>query len=247
MTVRTVCLAMSFALILLGPPPALSASLHSGAETCAAEARALRAQVDRMDHDLQSLETQLYELGNEPSQAARQRELRMQIHRMDHEQELLEDRLRELEKDDPVTAAQRAQPEPAVAAAKAVVASPMAAPMPVVVAPAPAPKAQLGPTLRQAADPAPYEKAAGDRVGMFRYSPYLWVPVGARELAVYNTYDDAYLLDFADDCPGLLTAEHIKVENFSTKVVINRDAVIADGQRCLITGIRELNTRRLPR
>ena len=81
---------------------------------------------------------------------------------------------------------------------------------------------------------------------MFRYNPYRWVPVGTHQVAVYNTYDEAFLLDLAIDCPGLLSADRIKIENFSTKVVMNRDAVIADGQRCLITGIRQLNTARLP-
>lgn len=84
-------------------------------------------------------------------------------------------------------------------------------------------------------------------MGAFRYNPYRWIPVGTRQLAVYNTYDEAYLLDFASDCPGLLSTDRIKIENFSTKVVMGRDAVIADGQRCLITGIRELHINRLSR
>ncbi len=256
MSARVARFAIAFALILLVSGPAAATSRDD--EARAAEERALRAQIDRMDNDLQSLESQLYRLEHDPAadpaRADKQRALRTQIHGLDHDQELLEERLRSLENQD-APAVQDARRKAEIAAqARPEAASPptpgqMSPPPPLQPAapPPPAPPPQLGPTLRQPADPAPYEKAAAGYVGMFRYNPGRWVPVGTRQLAVYNTYDEAYLLDFASACPGLLSADHIKIENFSTKVVMNRDAVIADGQRCLITGIRELNTVRLPR
>jgi hypothetical protein len=252
MSARVAWLAIPFALILLGEPSAMAASQNTDAESRVAEESALRAQIRLMDHDLQSLESQLYQLDKEhaddPSRADKKRALREQIHQMDHQQELLENRLRALEKDDsPAMQEARRQAKPAAQAGEETASPPAPAPVQMAAPAPPPPPPQLGPTLRQAADPAPYEKAAGNRVGMFRYNPYRWVPVGTRQLAVYNTYDEAYLLDFANDCPSLLSADRIKIENFSTKVVVNRDAVIADGQRCLITGIRELNVSRLPR
>jgi hypothetical protein len=257
MSVRLAWLAIPFTIALLVSGPAMAAAHNSSAEAHAAEARALRAQIDHMDSDLQALESQLYRLQSDhtddPARAGKESALRAQIHRMDHDQELLEDRLRELEHEDPAIAAEsrKAADDTSTTDHYATPATPPPAPAPIQMAPPPPPPPPappvLGPTLRQAADPAPYEKAAGGYVGAFRYNSYRWVPVGTRQLAVYNTYDEAYLLDFANDCPGLLTADHIKVENFSTKVVMGRDAIIADGQRCPITGIRELNTSRLPR
>lgn len=84
---------------------------------------------------------------------------------------------------------------------------------------------------------------------MFRiaFSPYRYVPIGARQLVVYNTYDEIYLLDLADDCPGLLTTTRFQIENFSTHVTAGKHAVIADGQRCPIADIREIRPSRLPR
>jgi hypothetical protein len=259
MSVRVATLAACLCLILSFSG---SATAASSAEARAAEARALRAQIDRMDRDLQSLESQLYHLEHDtpadPARSDKESAIRSQIHRLDHDQELLENRLRELEHEDPAILAESAKageasgtsdhygtptapPPPPAAAPPPPILSAAAPPPP----PPPAPPA-FGPTLRHAADPAPYEKAAGSYVSMFHYNPYKWIPVGTRQLVVYNTYDEAFLLDFASDCPGLLSADRIQVENFSTKVVINRDAVIADHQRCQITGIRELNTHHLP-
>ncbi len=271
MFVRVVSLTLAPILVLL---TAASPALASDADTRAAQEHALQAQIDRIDVDVQNLETRLHDLETghaaSTSRAADESELRTQIHRMDREQELLEDRLHAIEKQDsPAVQDARRQakidaedrleagnppapaptPAPArtseTAPAPAQSTPPPAPPLPATPS-APAPPPPLGPPLRQAADPAPYEKVAGAWVGMFRYNPYRWVPVGTHQLVVYNTYDEAYLLDFASDCPGLLSAKRIQVENFSTKVVMGRDAVVADGQRCPITGIRQLMVNRLP-
>lgn len=258
MSIRVAALAVSLTLILSFSGTATAAS---SAEARAAEARALRAQIDRMDHDLQSLESQLYHLEHDqsadPARADKETAVRGQIHRLDHDQELLENRLRELEHEDPAILAETASAGEASGTSDhygsevAPPPAPVAAPPPPMLSaappppPSPAPPA-FGPTLRQAADPAPYEKAVIGYVSMFHYNPYKWIPVGTHQVVIYNTYDEAYLLDLANDCPGLLSTDHIQVENFSTKVVVNRDAVIADHQRCPITGIRELNTNHLP-
>jgi hypothetical protein len=257
MSARVASLALAFALLLfVGANPVLAATHHATAESRAAEARALRAQIDRMDTDLQAMQAQIYQLEHnpavDPTRKTKQSSLRAQIHRMDREQELLENRLREIEHEDPAIAAESMKDSDDAGATQHY-ASPAIPPRPAAVhemavsSGAVQLPPQLGPTLRQAADPVLYEKAAGSRVAMFRYNSYRWVPVGTRQLAIYNTYDEAYLLDFASDCPGLLHAERIKVENFSTKVVAGRDAVNAAGQRCPIADIRELNINRLPR
>lgn len=101
--------------------------------------------------------------------------------------------------------------------------------------------------MRQAANPAPYLKAAGDAVSMFWYNPYRWIPIGdTSQLVVYNSYDDAYLLSFSSPCPALLTASKIGIENFSTRVYAGRSSVEAGGAKCLIVGIRQLHANRLP-
>jgi hypothetical protein len=230
--------------------------------------RQLHAQLDRSDKDIQLLESRLFALENNHSanDAARETEkqtLRDQIQRMDHEQEPIEKCLEKLEHDEPLSRVSCAflddkEPATKIPAAPEVPTATLLPPppppppppglqSPPQTTPSPALSPQHGPVLRKADDPAPYEKAAISNVSMFRYNPYRWVPVGTHQLAVYNSFDDAYLLDLAGDCPGLLTTERIKIENFSTRVVVGRDAVIADGQRCAITGIRELNVNRLPR
>jgi hypothetical protein len=233
--------------------------------------RQLHAQLDRSDKDIQVLESRLFALENNRSanDAAREAEkqaLRDQIERMDHDQEPIEKCLEKLEHDEPLNrvscpfhddsgpaapATIEQPPKPSMAAAPPQPAmpppriAPPSAPSP-QLAPSPVPSPQHGPVLRKADDPAPYEKAVISRVSMFRYNPYRWVPVGTHQLAVYNTYEEAFLLDLDGDCQGLLTTERIQIENFSTRVVAGKDAVIADGQRCLITGIRELYVNRLP-
>ena len=253
MFVRVVSLTLAPILILL---TAASPALATDADTRAAQEHALQAQIDRIDVDVQNLETRLHDLeAGHAASAAAESDLRTQIHHMDREQELLEDRLHAIEKQDSpavqdarrqakIAAEDRLEAGSPPAPARTAESAPAPAPLPPPAPSQPAPP--FGPPLRQAADPAPYEKAAGGYVGMFRYNSYRWVPVGTHQLVVYNTYDEAYLLDFASDCPGLLSAKHIQVENFSTKVVMDRDAVVADGQRCPITGIRPLMLNRLP-
>jgi len=226
--------------------------------------RQLHAQLDQSDKGIQVLESRLFALennhsGNDAARETEKQTLREQIQRMDREQEPIEKCLEKLEHDEPfsrVSCAFHDDGKPATAPATmaqppqpSVIATPPQEilPPPPQAAPSPAPSPPSGPALRKAEDPAPYEKAAISRVSMFRYNPYRWVPVGTHQLAVYNNYDEAYLLDLGGDCPRLLTAERIQVENFSTRVVAGRDGVIADGQRCAITGIRELNVNRLPR
>lgn len=178
------------------------------------------------------------------------RALRAQLQQMKSDSQALEARLRELEAGSDggshAAAAPLRGPAPQAPHAPApTTRTPMATPAPPLT-PGYTPS---GPALRQAADPAPYEAAAEDRLAMFRvaFSPYRWVPVGNRQLALFNTYDQAYLLGFATDCPGLLSATRIRIEDFSTHVHAGEQAVIADGQRCLIATIEELNINKLPK
>lgn len=179
---------------------------------------------------------------------AEKRALRAQLERMKTDTQALDARLRELEArgDTPAappvsTAATQAPQAPQATAQPATAASPTPAPASTYT--------PSGPALRQAADPAPYEAAVDTRIAMFRlaFSLYRWIPVGSRQLVVFNTYDQAYLLDFASDCPGLLSASRIRIENFSTHVKAGEHAVVADGQRCLISYIFELRISKLPK
>lgn len=208
----------------------------------AAEARALRAQIDQMDTQMRDLADQLHAIETaHPTDRDGRDALRQRIHDISSDQQLLESRLRELER--PQAAGSAAGTNPVTPSPPPPSSPPQPqAPPPVAAAPA----VSLGPPLRKAADPAIYLKAAGDRRSMFNYNPYRWIPVGTRQLAVYNDYNDAVLLDLENDCPTLLTARKIDIENFSTRVYVNKSAVVADGVRCVIVGIRELYTNRLP-
>ena len=176
---------------------------------------------------------------------AEKRALRAQLAQLKSDTQALEARLRELDASSDAgsqSSASREAPPQMRAAPSPATRAPMAA--------APAPTyTPRGPAVRQAADPAPYEAAVDTRIAMFRlaFSLYRWIPVGNRQLVVFNTYDQAYLLDFANDCPGLLSASRIRIENFSTRVKAGEHAVIADGQRCLITNLRELRISKVPK
>lgn len=266
MTARVLTFMLVSALVLAATA-SIAASDDQDARRRQAWKRQLHAQIDLSDKDIQVLESRLFALennhsGNDASREAEKQTLREQIQHMDREQEPIEKCLEKLEHDEPLgrvscafhddgepaaPATMAQPPEPSMVAAPPQEALPPPPPPPPQTTPSPAPAPEPGPVLRKAEDPTPYEKAAISQVSMFRYNPYRWVPVGTHQLAVYNSYDEAYLLDLDGDCPRLLTTERIRVENFSTKVVVGRDAVIADGQRCAITGIRELNVNRLPR
>ncbi len=253
MTARLPSLVVAAALVL-ATALSLAAAEDRDARRRQAWERQLQAQIDRTDKDIQALESRLFALensraGNDSSRETEKRALRDQILRMDHEQEPIEACLEKLGHDEALSRIScpfHDDSDVPVRAPAVEVPTTMAAPppplpaVPVVSAPA------QGPALRAAVDPGPYEKAAGDRVGMFFYNPYRWVPVGTRQLAVFNSYDDAYLLDFDAPCPGLLTTRRIQIENSSTKVYAGKHAVIADGDRCPIVAIRELQVRRLP-
>ncbi len=181
------------------------------------------------------------------------RALRAQLQQMKGDSQALEARLRELEAGsdgDPHAAAAplREPASQASAAATPTTRTPMATPATPATALTPG-YTPSGPALRQAADPAPYDSAAEGRLAMFRvaFSPYRWVPVGNRQLALFNTYDQAYLLGFATDCPGLLYTTRLQIQDFSTHVRAGEHAVIADGQHCLIATIDELNINKLPK
>ena len=258
MTARIQSLIVAAALVM-ATAASLAAAQDRDATRRQAWERQLKAQIDRTDKDIQVLESRLFALenahaGNDASRETEKKALREQIQRMDHEQEPVEGCLEKLEHDESLNRiscpfhddSDVPDPTPALEAPTAPVQPPAPAPPPRVDERASTSAPPHGPALRAAADPGPYEKAAGDRVSMFFYNPYRWVPVGTRQLAVFNSYDDAYLLDFAEPCPGLLTTRRIQIENSSTKVYVGKHAVIADGDRCPIVAIRELQVRRLP-
>ncbi|MBS0193264.1 MAG: hypothetical protein JSR34_03395 [Proteobacteria bacterium] len=231
---------------LLWMTPALAADPDAAA-TRAVEERALRAQVDQMDAQLRDLADRLHAYQQtHPDDDAGADALRGKIRDVSRDQALLGNRLRELRAQDAGAAPTPPAPPPPPEQASAP--PPPAPPSMREAAPPPAPPPPLpGPTLRQAANPAPYLKAAGDAVSMFWYNPNRWIPIGdTSQLVVYNSYDDAYLLRFSQPCPALLTASKISIENFSTRVYAGRSSVEAGDAKCLIVGIHQLYANRLP-
>ncbi len=227
------CLALSIALADPGADAAREA-----------EMRALQAQIAQMDAQVRALSNRLYAIqtsapADDPDVVA----MRTQIRDISRDQAFLEARLRQLQG---ATAASESAPTPprppptARSPVPSVAPVPQATPTPPAASPSPA-----GPRLREAADPAPYLKAVNQRVGMFFYNPYKLIPVGSSQLAIYTSFNEAYLLDLDGPCPALLTAKRITIENFSTRVIAGRHAVVADGTRCPIVGISTLHTNRL--
>jgi len=97
-------------------------------------------------------------------------------------------------------------------------------------------------------DPAPYEASITGRVSMFRMTPSsMWRVLDEKRLVYWVVSNEAYLLNLAQICPGLLDTEKLKLENFSTKVLAGRDHVIFGDQRCLIASIAQLGGRSLPK
>ena len=114
----------------------------------------------------------------------------------------------------------------------------------------PLPTSKLPTHLVQRAniDPLPYEASITARVLMFRMTPSsMWRVLDEKRLVYWVVDDEAYLLNLEQICPGLLSAEKLKLENFSTKVRAGRDHVIFGDQRCLIESIAQLGGRSLPK
>lgn len=185
--------------------------------------------------------------------------LRQDIERMKSDLLVLDARLRKLEQRGSTSMPPRPAPAPAVAGERTSAPAPTAKPAhsgstgtdrpaaTPVAAPAPVAPTRA-PAIRQAVDPAPYLAAHGERVPMFQMSDMVaWRLLGPEQLVVWAYDDEAYLLDLQRDCPGLYSAEKIRVENFSTRVQVDRDAVLADGDRCPIIAIRKLENIRAPR
>lgn len=128
---------------------------------------------------------------------------------------------------------------------------PMAAVKAPVVATIPAPPRDetTAPIAQRAnVDPSPYEASVTGRVSMFRMTPSsMWRVLDEKRLVYWVVDDEAYLLNLAQICPGLLSTQKLKLENFSTKVLAGRDHVIFGDQRCLIDSIARLGGRSLPK
>ena len=125
-------------------------------------------------------------------------------------------------------------------AAKPVVVAKVSSPA-VPIPPAPTPQ-------RSSVDPAPYEASFVSRVSVFRVNQSSkWLVLDEKRVVYWVLDDEAYLLNLEQACPGLLTAQKLKLENFSTKVRAGKDSVVVSGQRCLIESIIMLGGRKLPK
>lgn len=133
-------------------------------------------------------------------------------------------------------------PTPVPAPTKAVAVSP-AAKAPAAIAPQ-APHT----LLRSSVDSSPYEASVVGRVPAFRMTPSdNWVVLDEKRMVYWVLDDEAYLLNLSDNCPELLNAARLRLENFSTKVRAGQDGVLVGNQRCLIASIEKLGGHRLPK
>lgn len=97
-------------------------------------------------------------------------------------------------------------------------------------------------------NPSPYEASVTGRVSMFRITfSSMWRVLDEKRLVYWVVDDEAYLLNLAQICPGLLSTQKLKLENFSTKVLAGRDHVVFGDKRCLIESIDRLGGPSLPK
>jgi|GEM_PF-1705386 len=121
-----------------------------------------------------------------------------------------------------------------------------AAPLPPTVVSTPTPVA----LPRQAdVDPTPYETSVLGLIPQFRANQSSkWLVLDEKRVVFWVLSDEAYLLNLEQTCPGLLTAERLKLENFSMKVRAGHDGIVVDNnQRCVIESIAKLGGKSLPK
>ena len=144
-------------------------------------------------------------------------------------------------------ARQAATPAPA---AKPVIRPSAAAKAPVTTTFQALPTTQAPTPIAQRAniDPTPYEASIRGYVSMFRMTPSsMWRVLDEKRLVYWVIKDEAYLLNLAQICPGLLSTKKLEIQNFSTKVRAGKDHVIFGDQQCLIESIAQLGGRSLPK
>jgi len=130
-----------------------------------------------------------------------------------------------------------------VTSANAAQAKPVSQPVPAPLTPesTPAPK-------RANVDPKPYEASVVQRIAMFRTDGSAkWLVLDEERVVFWVLDDEAYLVNLAVTCSGLLDAKSLKLENFSSKVRAGHDGVLFDDQRCQIQSIQKLGGRALPK
>lgn len=137
-------------------------------------------------------------------------------------------------------------PKPAARPATAMAPAPQVSPSPASTAsPGPSPTLPLN---RADVDPTPYEKSSLGRVPQFRTTQSSkWLVLDEKRVVFWVLNEEAYMLNLMQTCPGLLNAEKIKLESFSTKVRAGHDGIVFGGQRCLIESITKLGGKNLPK
>lgn len=96
---------------------------------------------------------------------------------------------------------------------------------------------------------ARFEKFAGPPLTSFTYLGhyYAWTPLGAHQLVLWTTPEDAYLITVQPPCVGLDFTFGIRMSAFAHTVTRRIDAVMFKDQRCLIAQIRRINYRAMTR
>ncbi|MEO8000311.1 MAG: DUF6491 family protein, partial [Arenimonas sp.] len=171
---------------------------------------------------------------------------RSEIERLKQDIQLKEAELRVLELQ---MARQAALPAPVAKPKSKTAAEPKTSPSMPMAAALPAPTPNPAPALKRAnVDPTPYEASIIGRIQAFRTTTTSkWLVLDEQRLIYWVLDDEAYLLNLTENCPGLLTAERMKLESFSNKVRAGEDGVVFANQRCLIQSIEKLGGHKLPK
>ena len=97
-------------------------------------------------------------------------------------------------------------------------------------------------------DPKPYEASVIQPVALFRTDGSAkWLVLDEERVVFWVVDDEAYLVNLAVTCAGLLDAKKLRLENFSSRVRAGHDGVLFNDQRCQIKSIEKLGGRSLPK
>ena len=92
---------------------------------------------------------------------------------------------------------------------------------------------------------ARYEPSLGEPVNSFTaLQKYSWEPISRRQLVLWTTINDAYLLTVTGNCPELPFTQAVGVTS-TTSQISTLDSVIVRGNRCPIRQIQPIDVKRM--
>jgi uncharacterized protein DUF6491 len=92
---------------------------------------------------------------------------------------------------------------------------------------------------------AKYEPYLGEPIDSFTaLTKDSWQPISRTQLVLYMTFNQAYMLTVADNCPELAYSNAVGVTS-TTSQITTLDSVIVRGNRCRIQQIQPIDIRRM--